>query len=184
MAYDPFGSGQPQFVFNTAQNQGAHEVIPAQVVVEGGAVLVAEFSDASSFPNPVRAGTLSYSQGQVTLDLNAADVNKVRSGFFRILATNVLGKTYLVASGRTQFTAGRAQDLANVATSGDYNDLVNKPVINADGSVTIGVTETVMDDAIATHIATAVQAHVVAPAPHPVYDDMPSLNILFENGLM
>lgn len=30
----------------------------------------------------------------------------------------------------------------------------------------------------------AIEAHVVDPTPHPIYDDIPSLNVLFENGLV
>lgn len=33
-------------------------------------------------------------------------------------------------------------------------------------------------------IDTAVQTHVVAPEPHPAYDDIPSLVLLFENRLV
>lgn len=47
-------------------------------------------------------------------------------------------------------------------------------------TVTGGVTESQVTDAVAT----AVQNHVQAPAPHPVYDDIPDLTILFENGLI
>lgn len=37
---------------------------------------------------------------------------------------------------------------------------------------------------VQTMIDTTVQVHVVAPEPHPVYDDLPSLRLLFENGLI
>lgn len=30
----------------------------------------------------------------------------------------------------------------------------------------------------------AVAAHIADQTPHPVYDDIPSLNLLFENGLI
>ena len=28
------------------------------------------------------------------------------------------------------------------------------------------------------------EAHIVAPEPHPAYDDMPDMTLLFENGLI
>jgi len=30
----------------------------------------------------------------------------------------------------------------------------------------------------------ALLAHIQSPTPHPVYDDLPSLTLLFENGLI
>jgi hypothetical protein len=30
----------------------------------------------------------------------------------------------------------------------------------------------------------ALQSHIESSTPHPVYDDLPSLNLLFENGLV
>lgn len=33
-------------------------------------------------------------------------------------------------------------------------------------------------------LASTVQAHIISTQPHPVYDDLPSLTLLFENGLM
>ena len=41
---------------------------------------------------------------------------------------------------------------------------------------TSGVTNQVLSDAIETHS--------VSPAPHPVYDDLPSLSLIFKNGLL
>lgn len=32
--------------------------------------------------------------------------------------------------------------------------------------------------------STALQAHIDSPTPHPAYDDLPSLSLLFENGLV
>jgi hypothetical protein len=29
-----------------------------------------------------------------------------------------------------------------------------------------------------------IEAHVASATPHPAYDDLPSLNLLFENGLV
>ena len=37
---------------------------------------------------------------------------------------------------------------------------------------------------VETMIEGAVQVHVVTPEPHPAYDDLPSLRLLFENGLV
>lgn len=31
---------------------------------------------------------------------------------------------------------------------------------------------------------TAIASHVADPTPHPVYDDIPSLSLLFENGIV
>ncbi|MER7433121.1 hypothetical protein ABT341_00175 [Pseudonocardia alni] len=33
-------------------------------------------------------------------------------------------------------------------------------------------------------VASAIGEHVSADTPHPVYDDLPSLTLLFENGLI
>lgn len=30
----------------------------------------------------------------------------------------------------------------------------------------------------------ALEAHLIDPTPHPVYDEMPSLTLIFENGLI
>jgi hypothetical protein len=38
--------------------------------------------------------------------------------------------------------------------------------------------------AIQEMIDTTVQEHVLDPAPHPAYDTIPSLRLLFENGLV
>jgi hypothetical protein len=38
--------------------------------------------------------------------------------------------------------------------------------------------------AVQTQIDESISAHVNAVAPHPVYDDLPSLTLLFENGLI
>ena len=45
-----------------------------------------------------------------------------------------------------------------------------------DGAVIGGASPAYVDDSIA--------AHVNAPTPHPAYDDMPDLVLLFENGLL
>jgi hypothetical protein len=178
-AFDPFSSGQQSFVFTTRQNEGAREVIPARVAVEPGAVLVAHFDGDESFRNYITAGSASYGQGQVTLLLDAGEVNRIQSGVFRILAT-VLNRTYLVASGRIDYIPGAGPTLSKAAVSGDYNDLKNRPTFSVDGAVVVGASE----DSVDTAIATAMQTHVQAPLPHPVYDDMPALTLLFENGLM
>lgn len=34
------------------------------------------------------------------------------------------------------------------------------------------------------YVADAIQEHVDAPDPHPVYDDLASFTLLFENGLV
>ena len=39
-------------------------------------------------------------------------------------------------------------------------------------------------EAIQDLIDTTVTGHVQAPEPHPAYDDLPSLTLLFENGLI
>lgn len=39
-------------------------------------------------------------------------------------------------------------------------------------------------DAVQELIDTAVDIHVADATPHPAYDDMPSLSIIFENGLV
>lgn len=31
---------------------------------------------------------------------------------------------------------------------------------------------------------TAINAHIADPTPHPSYDDLPSLTLLFENGII
>jgi len=42
------------------------------------------------------------------------------------------------------------------------------------------------DDSVAVHelIDTALNTHVNAPQPHPAYDDMLDLTLIFENGLI
>lgn len=39
-------------------------------------------------------------------------------------------------------------------------------------------------NAVQEMIDTSVTAHVVAPEPHPSYDDMPDLTLIFQNGLV
>jgi hypothetical protein len=39
-------------------------------------------------------------------------------------------------------------------------------------------------EAVTELIGDAVAEHVASPTPHPQYDDIPSLKILFENGLI
>jgi len=40
----------------------------------------------------------------------------------------------------------------------------------------LGVIQTMIDGTVQTHVST--------PEPHPAYDDLPSLQLLFENGLV
>jgi hypothetical protein len=35
-----------------------------------------------------------------------------------------------------------------------------------------------------TNVETAINSHINSPTPHPVYDDIPDLTILLENGLL
>lgn len=44
------------------------------------------------------------------------------------------------------------------------------------GGIGTGEAQTLIDD--------SVTAHVLTPEPHPAYDDLPSLLLLFENGLV
>ena len=37
---------------------------------------------------------------------------------------------------------------------------------------------------VAAIVEPIMTAHINAPEPHPAYDDMPSLTLLFENGLI
>lgn len=43
-----------------------------------------------------------------------------------------------------------------------------------------GISESAAQDMIDTSIG----VHVAAPEPHPAYDDLPSIRLIFENGLI
>lgn len=43
---------------------------------------------------------------------------------------------------------------------------------------------TMLDDLGITGDPAALEAHIASATPHPAYDDIPSLTILFENGLV
>lgn len=70
------------------------------------------------------------------------------------------------------------------------------PVINlpADGEegwgpklrIAIGAVNTTADDAVAgvTEIESSLETHVASETPHPQYDDLPSLALILENGLI
>lgn len=40
------------------------------------------------------------------------------------------------------------------------------------------------DGVPASYVDDAMTAHIIDPTPHPAYDDLPSLRLLFENGLI
>ncbi len=41
-----------------------------------------------------------------------------------------------------------------------------------------------VQDYLAEHPSADLQAHIDSPTPHPAYDDVPDLVVLFENGLI
>lgn len=174
-------SGSRSYEFTTRQNEGARTVIPSGDGFPEGS-LVAEFDDNSHFASPVVMGVVDWYEGNYVLTMTPFEVNKVRNGHFRIAA--VMGSvTRYVAYGKIRFVPAptpliindsevlTASQVSTVALTGNYNDLINKPSPADTGDVP-------------AMIAGALQTHTTSPAPHPVYDDLPSLNLLFENGLM
>lgn len=176
---DPFDESRGAFSlfsFTTHQNAAARAVMAVQYYVPEGSTLIAEFESSRKFENPVVAGKVDFYEDQLILELTPYEVNAIKSGYFRIVAaigntrtyvsygsvTFVPAETPLVMDGNAVLTEDM---VATVALTGKYDDLVEMPDFDA-------------------KIAGAIQTHVINPEPHPVYDDLPSLNLLFENGMM
>lgn len=172
---DPFAP-KGSFSFTTHQNAGTRVVMPAQRPVPNGSTITTEFDSNPNFPNPVAAGTTVYYDGQLSIELTPFEVNAVKSGNFRVTAV-VGNTTTYVGFGTVSFIPadtpllldGNAvlttDAVSTVALSGVYSDLIDKPDVDE-------------------KIAAAIETHKNDNAPHPVYDDLPSLNLLFENGMM
>lgn len=165
------------FSFITYRGQGSHSVIPnGRTSLPPDASLIAEFDSNSNFTDPIIAGTVTQENGNFILELTAGEVSNIKSGSFRIAHVYGSTRSFLI-HGKISYVNNRAdpntevETLANVALSGNYNDLNNKPNFATQAAANIGAAE-------------IVQNHVNNSEPHPAYDDLPSLTLLFENGLM
>lgn len=153
----------------------ARGYIPANANLGG---LVAEFDSNSRFNHPVTAGTVTYQDRTFILELSVGEVSAIKSGSFRIARLVGNAKQFLMY-GTVSYIANKVEvpdhdpvtGLATVAETGDYNDLVNKPSFATPGAV---------DE----KVAAVMQSHSASANPHTVYDDMQSLTLLFENGLI
>lgn len=91
------------------------------------------------------------------------------------LVSASIGPPLSVSSGATG-GGGSLENLSNVQADDAPTDSVL--VKSADGNwrPRPALTAAAIDSAIAVH--------VIDPTPHPAYDDMPSLRLLYENGLI
>jgi len=68
--------------------------------------------------------------------------------------------------------------------------LFPQPTMDALTEALPGASDEQVADAVTTYLTAnppgepLLAEHIVAPTPHPAYDDIPSLTVLFENGLV
>ena len=108
--------------------------------VEGKSGWKAEYKMQNSPFSPeqqaaIDSGITSALVTQISVnESDIEDINTTLSGFGNIVTHNV-GEFATAAQGALADTAVQPEDLAEVATSGDYEDLTNKPTIG-DGTIT------------------------------------------------
>lgn len=171
------------FTFNTREGLASTLTMVVKMV-DPNCVFTAEFTSHRDSDPVIFTGSLVPDGNSLVLYLTSDQVNLIKDAYFRIKATKGQN-SYYIDSGKIKFN--RVPATAKV--QGDTLILID-PLgreYNA-GSVrgpqgvqgpqgeTGGVT--------AEELAAVVQTHVNNTAPHPVYDDLPSLILLFENGLM
>lgn len=166
-------SGQPGDVLAWQKNPvtGVPEIVLVQVSTAANTVLSVNGEVGNVILTSADVGALAQDQLDTDPTLAANSDGKVPSQ--KAVVSLVQNAVALLSSevGSALSERVKKTELATVATTGDYDDLLNKPTIPEPSEPDYSLVEDLLD------------AHIENPDPHPALD-IPSLSLLFENGLI
>ena len=150
---------------------GVPEIILVQVSTAANTVLSVNGEVGNVILTSADVGALAQDQLDTDPTLAANSDGKVPSQ--KAVVSLVQNAVALLSSevGSALSERVKKTELATVATTGDYDDLLNKPTIPEPSEPDYSLVEDLLD------------AHIENPDPHPALD-IPSLSLLFENGLI
>lgn len=193
------------------QGQGLTVPIPVRYGLDGLTFTV--FVDSNSrFQAPRRVGTAAPEDGKVVIRFTPEEIDAIKDSYFRVAVYR--GNTpYGMLDGKIDYTPIQGSEANQLLIGPDgrlKSELLPSGVVQEDGidylitvlvesdesSVVNALDERYISKAgytpgegvdmavIGLIVDDKIDAHVGAAEPHPEYDDLPSFQLLFENGLI
>jgi hypothetical protein len=180
-------SAAPTYDFVTNQSYGTLVKIPTRVNLSG-AVLEMRVDDNSKFLDSYPIGSVDFVNSTVEVSLSREEVDKIKDGFYQITAYRN-GTAYLLVEGQINYERIASTDSNLLDVTGKIRIELLPPLVDIFGEVFLRKDEYIAGEGanpaiIEEVVQVVVDRHVNNVNPHPAYDDMPSLRLLFENGLI